>query len=164
MRPGVHASRPLVPPALAACLARLPPLPGSWMLARVLNGAMAPRLPADVRQALEGKHLRLRVSDAGLAFDIGWRGAAFAALPAHGAPDLTISAGLHELWLLARREEDPDSLFFARRLKLEGDTELGLLFKNTCDAFDFGALDLFLHWLPARLRPLQPKGEKSSLY
>jgi predicted lipid carrier protein YhbT len=60
-------------------------------------------------------------------------------------PDLTIGAAAHDLLLLARREEDPDTLFFSRRLALEGDTELGLLVKNTLDAldasaFDFGAL------------------------
>jgi hypothetical protein len=36
-------------------------------------------------------------------------------------------------------QEDPDTLFFSRRLAMEGDTELGLLIKNTLDAID-GAL------------------------
>jgi predicted lipid carrier protein YhbT len=38
--------------------------------------------------------------------------------------------------LLARRLEDPDTLFFSLRLSMEGDTELGLLVKNTLDAID----------------------------
>jgi predicted lipid carrier protein YhbT len=37
---------------------------------------------------------------------------------------------------LARREADPDTLFFDRKLSIEGDTELGLLLKNTLDAID----------------------------
>jgi hypothetical protein len=36
---------------------------------------------------------------------------------------------------LALRREDPDTLFFTRRLVLEGDTELGLALKNALDAF-----------------------------
>jgi len=34
----------------------------------------------------------------------------------------------------ALRREDPDTLFFTRRLVLEGDTALGLEIKNTLDA------------------------------
>lgn len=44
--------------------------------------------------------------------------------------------------MLARREEDPDTLFFSRRLTLEGDTELGLLVENTLDALDASAFHL----------------------
>jgi predicted lipid carrier protein YhbT len=34
------------------------------------------------------------------------------------------------------RQEDPDTLFFQRRLTIEGDTELGLEVKNILDALD----------------------------
>jgi predicted lipid carrier protein YhbT len=37
------------------------------------------------------------------------------------------------------REEDPDTLFFARRLTIEGDTELGLVAKNLLDGIDWRA-------------------------
>ncbi len=146
---GKRAARMQTPPALASCLARLPHYPGAWLFARALNGAVAPQLLADVRQALEGKRLCLRLNDAGLRFDFGWHGERFIALPSGQPTDLCISCAVHELWLMARREEDPDSLFFQRRLALEGDTELGLLFKNTMDAIDFSALDLLLRRFPA---------------
>ena len=42
----------------------------------------------------------------------------------------------HDFALLAARKEDPDTLFFSRRLVMEGDTELGLLVKNTLDAIE----------------------------
>ena len=38
--------------------------------------------------------------------------------------------------LLASRQEDPDTLFFRRRLVIEGDTELGLAVKNLVDSLD----------------------------
>jgi predicted lipid carrier protein YhbT len=44
--------------------------------------------------------------------------------------------------LLARRQEDPDTLFFSRRLSMEGDTELGLLVKNTLDAIELPVLNM----------------------
>lgn len=147
-------------PAIGGFMSRLPAYPGSWLFARMLNATLAPQLPAETRDGLEGKLLRLRISDLGIVFDVSWHARGFTPL-APGAPaDLAIAASLHDLWLLARREEDPDSLFFRRRLCLEGDTELGLLFKNAIDAFDLGTLDLFLRRL-ARLRP-QAKAHKEA--
>lgn len=146
--------RTSVAPSVGSILSRLPAYPGSWLFARMLNATLAPQLAADTKAGLEGKLLRLRVSDLGLAFDVSWRARAFAPVPAGAKPDLAIAASLHDLWLLARREEDPDSLFFRRRLSLEGDTELGLLFKNALDAFDLGAFDLFLR----RVAPFKPFG------
>ena len=35
------------------------------------------------------------------------------------------------------REEDPDTLFFNRKLHIEGDTELGLITKNLLDSVDW---------------------------
>ena len=55
---------------------------------------------------------------------------------------LTTSASAYDFVLLARRQEDPDTLFFSRRLAMEGDTELGLLVKNTIDAIELPVLDL----------------------
>lgn len=48
---------------------------------------------------------------------------------------------------MARRQEDPDPLFFSHRLSMEGDTALGLLVKNTIDAIELPVFDL------ARLAP-----------
>lgn len=123
----------------------------------MLNAALAPQLPAATRAGLEGRRLQLRVSDLGLAFDVSWRAGAFSASPRGLKPELAIAASLHDLWLLARREEDPDSLFFRRRLILEGDTELGLLLKNALDAFELGAFDLFLRRVTRFTRPSPSK-------
>jgi predicted lipid carrier protein YhbT len=42
--------------------------------------------------------------------------------------------------LLATRRVDPDTLFFQRRIRVEGDTELGLGVKNTMDGMDWDDL------------------------
>ena len=44
--------------------------------------------------------------------------------------------------MLALRKEDPDTLFFSRRLCMEGNTELGLLVKNTLDAQELPPFDI----------------------
>lgn len=42
--------------------------------------------------------------------------------------------------MIAARKEDPDTLFFQRRLRIEGDTELGLYVKNLMDSIDLDTM------------------------
>lgn len=128
-------SRPSrIPDAIARINRALPQTPPAAALCLVLNLGGERLFPTDVMQALESKHLRLRVLDAGLTLDFTVRRGWFAPWLASGTADLVISATAHDFLRLARREEDPDTLFFARRLLMEGDTELGLLVKNTLDS------------------------------
>jgi predicted lipid carrier protein YhbT len=60
--------------------------------------------------------------------------AAGAVSASHAAADVLIEGSCGDLLLLASQREDPDSLFFSRRLRLQGDTELGLHLKNFLDA------------------------------
>ncbi|MDD2880787.1 MAG: SCP2 sterol-binding domain-containing protein [Rhodoferax sp.] len=132
----------VIPPPLGAMLGRLPGYPGSLLFVTALNVALAKQLAPDVTQMLTGKKLRLRVTDAKWAFDFEWKNARFVACQNAGGADLTISASAHDFLLLARRQEDPDTLFFNRRLAMEGDTELGLLVKNTIDAIELPVFSL----------------------
>ena len=132
----------VLPPAVGAALAHLPHWPGAALFCGALNLALAPRLPADVAAALEGRALRLEVKDAGIGFDFRWQGGRFAAAsPRHPEPDLAIRAHAADFVALARRTQDPDTLFFNRRLSMEGDTELGLMVKNTLDALELPLFD-----------------------
>jgi predicted lipid carrier protein YhbT len=140
-------SRPRVPAPVRHILARLPRRPGAWLFTLALNTVLPAHLDADARRLLARRRVRLAVTDAGLAFDVAWTGSAFAPVHGAGAPDVVIGATLHDLGLLATRKEDPDTLFFSRRLVMEGDTELGLFIKNTLDAIDGALFD------PRRLTP-----------
>ena len=85
------------------------------------------------------------MTDAQWAFDFEWKNGRFVAsqnATQATEADLTIAASAHDFVLLARRLEDPDTLFFNRRLAMEGDTELGLLVKNTMDAIELPILTL----------------------
>jgi O2-independent ubiquinone biosynthesis accessory factor UbiT len=152
----------VLPSPLGALLGRLPAYPGSALLAAALNVALAPKLPDDVKQLLAHRKLRIHVRDARLTFDFTWSGQAFAARHAGGEADLTISANAYDFLQLAQRREDPDTLFFSRRLSTEGDTELGLVVKNTLDALELPVFDP-TQWSPkavlARFAPApQPPG------
>lgn len=61
--------------------------------------------------------------------------------------DVSFSATGDDLVLIAGRKQDPDTLFFQRRLKIEGDTELGLEVKNLIDAIDIDQLPSTVHSL-----------------
>ena len=159
------ASAPLfpttVPAPVAALLSRLPAFPGSALLTTALNVSIARQLPRDVGELLLNKRLRIQVRDARVTFDFTWSGGAFAPRARHAEIDLCISASAHDFIRLAQRQEDPDTLFFNRRLSMEGDTELGLVVKNTLDALELPVLDL-QQWAPrqvlARLAALRPGG------
>jgi len=132
----------LIPKPVGQVLGRLPGLPGSMLFVTALNLALAKQLNPDVTQMLIDKKLRLCVLDAQWTFDFEWRNSRFVACQNAAASDLTISASAHDFVKLARRQEDPDTLFFNRRLTMEGDTELGLLVKNTIDAIELPVMNL----------------------
>lgn len=145
-----------IPVPVARVLGRLPRMPGSMLFVTGLNVALARHLHPDTLRMLEGRALRIHVADAGLCFDYTWRGRAFrAARHGNTEPDLTIRANAWDFHQMIQRREDPDTLFFSRRLVMEGDTELGLMVKNTLDAIDMAVFhpravlrDVLGTWLP----------------
>lgn len=138
-----------IPEPLGQLMACLPSWPGSLLFVSALNTILKHRLPEDVKEAIAGKQLRLTITDARLDFNFVWTKGGFVASGSHVEPDVTISASAYDFYLLSRREEDPDTLFFSRRLVMEGDTELGLLLKNTLDAMELNVFELVKE-LPVR--------------
>lgn len=154
----------VLPDPVGAVLSRLPAYPGSFLLVRALNKVLAQQLPADVRQYLLGKKLRIHVRDARLTFDFTCTGTRFAACQKQDSTDLTISANAQDFVRLAQRQEDPDTLFFNRRLSMEGDTELGLVVKNALDALEMPVFDA-AQWTPDKVlaRILPQRRAKSAV-
>ncbi len=140
----------VLPTPIGSVLSRLPAYPGSFLLVAALNRALARQLPADVRQYLLGKKLRIHVRDARVTFDFTCTGTRFTACQPQETTDLTISANAQDFLRLAQRKEDPDTLFFNRRLSMEGDTELGLVVKNAIDALELPVLDV-QQWTPMQV-------------
>lgn len=125
-----------LPTGLARLAERLPQLPPTLILVTTLNLALGRLIPREALAPLLGKRLRIRVTDAGLTLGFQLTDGGFRPASDDNPPDLTVSARSRDFLALALREEDPDSLFFSRRLLMEGDTELGLLVKNTLDAVE----------------------------
>ncbi|WP_310446702.1 SCP2 sterol-binding domain-containing protein [Thiobacillus sp.] len=135
-----------LPPQLVNLVARLPAAPPSLAFSAAANRLLWPALKTLDWQALVGRRYTIRVKDLGLSLRFTVTQNGFK--PDNGAPDLTISATARDFMLLLARREDPDTLFFSRRLVSEGDTELGLIVKNLLDALDPESV---LRQLPAPL-------------
>jgi predicted lipid carrier protein YhbT len=125
---------PAPPDAVRRLIERLPIEPPSFVLAQVLNRVLLPRLDADARAALAGRCVEVHVSDFGVRMRLALAARGFALAPRRAAVVLRVSATAGAFWRMASGEEDADTLFFERALVMEGDTEFGLLLKNTLDA------------------------------
>jgi predicted lipid carrier protein YhbT len=141
-RPAASASataRLLLPPpaALAALVRRLPQWPPSAALSLALNLSLDRLLPRAALVALSGKTVRLKAHDAGLVVTLRYSHGRFAPASVHAPAEVEVSADLDAFMALALRREDPDTLFFERRLLVTGDTELGLAIKNALDAVEW---------------------------
>ncbi|HYP67806.1 MAG TPA: SCP2 sterol-binding domain-containing protein [Thiobacillaceae bacterium] len=137
---------PTFPPLLASLIKRLPAMPPSLVFSLAANRLLWPALQSLDWQSIVGRRYAIRVKDLGLSVHFTVTQHGFA--PDGGEPDLTISATARDFLLLLGRREDPDTLFFRRRLVSEGDTELGLSVKNLLDAVD---PDTVLRRLPSPL-------------
>lgn len=79
---------------------------------------------------LQDRILHLQISDWPLEYRITLDGDQLVPGDANRQPDVRFGGNAKEFLLLGLGKEDPDTLFFQRRLQLEGDTELGLEIKN----------------------------------
>ncbi|WP_043531364.1 ubiquinone anaerobic biosynthesis accessory factor UbiT [Litchfieldella xinjiangensis] len=102
----------------------------------VLNRTFAVPLADGEFDVLTGRHLTLILDDLGVSFTLGLEAGRLCLC--EGAGEATIRGDWRAFLCLATRREDPDSLFFQRRLAIEGDTELGLLVKNLLDGLEEG--------------------------
>jgi predicted lipid carrier protein YhbT len=91
---------------------------------------------------MAGRSARIRVSDAGVDLHITAGPEGFRALPRLGEVDLGIEGTAYDYLLLITGREDPDTLFFQRRLRMSGDTALGVHLKNFLASVDPDSLPL----------------------
>jgi predicted lipid carrier protein YhbT len=113
---------------------RLPVQPPSFVAARMLDLVLWPKLDASAREALSGRIVEVELVETGVRVRLRLSARGFAVAPASGVPAVCIRARTDALWRLARAIDDADRLFFDRALVIEGDTEFGLILKNTLDA------------------------------
>jgi len=148
----MHRLREKILEPLVGHSARVCPFPLQKLaLEKVLAQVFAAEIGDGDLDCLIDKYLKVQVNDLALGWRISLTGQRVIVLPASGPADVTISGNAREFALLVGRQEDPDTLFFQRRLMIEGDTELGLEIKNILDALDHQSLPFPLKQLLASL-------------
>ncbi len=105
------------------------------VLEQVLSWQFRQALDDGELEFLEGRWLSIHVRD----IDLQWFTSVVngkLVVSQNAQADVSFSADASDLLMIAARKQDPDTLFFQRRLVIEGDTELGLYVKNLMDAIE----------------------------
>ncbi|HEY0720321.1 MAG TPA: SCP2 sterol-binding domain-containing protein [Gammaproteobacteria bacterium] len=144
-------------PPLALLLRTLPDSVHTELLARLFSHLLKGQPLAAQLTELEGKRIAIAITDCGNELRFLIHEGKLARAP--GKPwDVRIRGKLEEFWLLASRAEDPDTLFFHRRLAIEGDTATGLHIKNLLDSLEFDWRAHVAAVAGPRLAPLVTRG------
>ncbi|MEY3220132.1 MAG: hypothetical protein RIT27_1489 [Pseudomonadota bacterium] len=130
------ALSPILPSFLARPLTWLPPIFHNQALILILNQALKKPLQNNELDFLAGQILRIHVLDAEMIYSVSLENGKFIAADNKSLSNIQFEGILYDFLLLITRREDPDTLFFNRRLKLGGNTALGLELKNFLDALE----------------------------
>lgn len=114
------------------------------LLQQLLNAQFSHALVEGELDFLQGRWLGIDIHDIALRWSVSLENQRLQISERDDA-DVWFRGNANDLLLIAARKVDPDTLFFQRRLVIEGDTELGLEVKNLMDAIE-------LENMPAPLR------------
>ncbi|GKM00444.1 ubiquinone anaerobic biosynthesis accessory factor UbiT [Klebsiella variicola] len=130
------------------------------VLEQVLSWQFRQALAEGELEFLEGRWLSIHVRDIGLLWYTSVVDGRLVVSQQADA-DVSFSADASDLLMIAARKQDPDTLFFQRRLVIEGDTELGLYVKNSMDAIELEQMPKALRVMLLQLADFVEAGLKS---
>lgn len=124
------------PAPMLGAIDRRIPVPLKQLAAEApLNHIFAQAIDDGEFDDFEGRRIRLEVNGGQPGITIGFWARRLRVIDGPG--EATIRGSLTAFKTLAERRQDPDQLFFQRRLIIEGDTELGLHLKNLLDSVEW---------------------------
>ncbi|HDS6526855.1 TPA: SCP2 domain-containing protein [Klebsiella aerogenes] len=130
------------------------------VLEQVLSWQFRQALADGELEFLEGRWLSINVRDIGLQWYTSVVDGRLVVSQQADA-DVSFSADASDLLMIAARKQDPDTLFFQRRLVIEGDTELGLYVKNLMDAIELEQMPKALRVMLLQMADFVEAGLKS---
>lgn len=145
-------THPVFPAPLSLPLRILPEFVHSKVLVTALNKIFSEDLQEGELDFLQDKVIQITIDDAGIEYRITLKEEKIVSADKHQTADLLLKGTVYDYLLLASRQEDTDTMFFSRRLHMQGDTELGLYVKNFLDG-----LDMESHQIPRRLESVLQK-------
>ena len=144
--------QPLFPATLSLPLKILPAFVHNKALVTALNRMFTNELKEGELDFLQGKIIHISIEDAGIEYRFTLHNDRLKTADKNRPADLILQGTVYNYLLLASRQEDTDTLFFSRRLSMQGDTELGLYVKNFLDGMDMDS-----HKVPAYLESVIQK-------
>ncbi len=129
-------SHPLFPAPLSLPLKAMPAFIHNKILVTTLNRMFKDEIKQGELDFLQGKIINISIEDAGIEYSFTLINDKLAVADKNDTADLILQGTVYNYLLLASRQEDTDTLFFSRRLHMQGDTELGLYVKNFLDGMD----------------------------
>jgi predicted lipid carrier protein YhbT len=131
---------PVFPPMLAKPIGLLPQKLHSTAIVKVLNRVLQQPLQEGDLDFLQNQSISVEIDDLKLRFALSLQQEKLIASNWQMNDDLNLRGSLYDFLLLASRQEDSDTLFFQRRLKMTGSTDLGLEVKNLLDGLDMESI------------------------
>ncbi len=140
-------SKLISPARLVKIATKMPLIVNQRVIDKLLNQLFFEQIQDGDFDFLSQRQLQVEVIDAklfvGLSFNNGKIGCHHFSAESINA-DATLSINSFDAILLAEQQVDPDTLFFQRKLKIRGDTELAHHVKNTIDTLDPDVVPKFL--------------------
>lgn len=127
----------------------------SLALATALNAFLRRKLPGEIFERLADREVAIESLKPPVRASFRVVRGRFVPVRPSGTPYLCFRATAADFARIAAREEDADTLFFNRRLVVEGDTEAALLVKNSLDCIEAPRTRAVLRRL-LRLAPPRP--------
>ena len=115
----------------------------SKVITVAINNALKEQLSDGELDFLENLCLEIKVTDLNKSWFFALEDEKIIVSHASNTPknsDVVISGDFNSFVLLASQTIDPDTLFFKRKLLIEGDVELGLAVKNLLDRVELNQL------------------------
>lgn len=132
----------VIPGLVKKVVSVLPAKPPAWVLVNTLNQLLKKEILLADMSLLAGRYFQIGIEDLGLNLFFTADEKRFILVDQSIPVDLYFGANMADFLKMLLRQEDPDTLFFNRKLKIEGDTELGLIVKNLLDSIDWSTIPL----------------------
>lgn len=114
------------------------------LAAGFVNQAFRAAIARGELEFLQGRRLGIRFDDLDVTSLFTFASGRVLMLAPNAVPEVIIRGRFPEFVRLATRQIDPDTLFFQRRLSIEGDVSLGLTIKNFLDALELEEFPLLV--------------------
>ena len=141
------AKKLISPPKLGWLTTRFPKTINAMVTQKLINNTFAEQIADGDFCFLQDRLLQLEISDANLYVGISYRQSKIICTYFNDHPsqsDATLSINTADAIKLIQQKIDPDTLFFQRKLKINGDTELAHHVKNTIDTLDPEVIPSFI--------------------